>query len=238
MTTNSAGVVTSNHTSRTRKGVEAIIKNRNVTGAAAEDLHKCLKLMESTDALPFHWDVTMYRVHVAHGANAVAADDVAEPRNRDDLGEQSADSEADQLDQEDEGDEARQLHFDDIVNSSEDDVALPPDAEGFTPKTLVVGSIYLVRLGARTWGLAKYVSSLLAVYKRSKYFVLVGSWDHQPLANKHCMKCPSCGSMEFQLTPMSWTLLTRGTPRTNATQPSTPKGGSIYGLPLSMPLSP
>jgi hypothetical protein len=160
MTTNSAGVVTSNHTSRTRKGVEAIIKNRNVTGAAAEDLHKCLKMMESPDPLPFHWDVTMYRVHVAHGANAVAVDDVAEPGNRDDLGEQSADSEADHLDQEDEGDEARQLHFDDAVNSSEDDVALPPDAEGFTPKTLLVGGIYLVRMGARTWGLAKYVSSL------------------------------------------------------------------------------
>jgi hypothetical protein len=102
----------------------------------------------------------MYRVHVAHAANAVAVDDVAEPGNRDDLGEQSADSEADHLDQEDEGDEARQLHFDDAVNSSEDDVALPPDAEGFTPKTLLVGGIYLVRMGARTWGLAKYVSSL------------------------------------------------------------------------------
>jgi hypothetical protein len=142
--------------------VEAIIRNRNVTGAAAEDLHKCLLMMESTDPLPFHWDVTMYRVHVAHAENVVAADHVAvaEPGNLGDLGEQSADSEADQVDQDDEGDEARQLHFDDVVNSSEDDVALPPDAEGFTPKTLLVGSIYLVRLGARTWGLAKYVSSL------------------------------------------------------------------------------
>ena len=160
MTTNSAGVVTSNHTSRTRKGVEAIIKNRNVTGAAAEDLHKCLKMMESPDPLPFHWDVTMYRVHVAHAANAVAADDAAEPGNLEDLGEQSADSEADHLDQDDEGDEAKQLHFDDVGDSSEDDAAFPPDAEGFTPKTLLVGAIYLVRLGARTWGLAKYVSSL------------------------------------------------------------------------------
>lgn len=102
----------------------------------------------------------MYRVHVAHAANAVAAADATEPGNLDDLGDQSADSEEDHLDQDDDGDEAKQLHFDDVGDSSEDDATLPPDAEGFTPKTLLVGGIYLVRLGARTWGLAKYVSSL------------------------------------------------------------------------------
>ena len=155
MEKNSAGMVTSNYTSRTRKGVETIIKNRHVTGAAEADLQKCLALMESDEPLPFHWDMEMYRVHLAQSADSQPAAGAPDSNNIDDHGELSADSDADQQGLQDEGDEVKQLDFDGAEDSSEDNAAFLPDADGYKPKTLLVGNIYLVRMGGRTWGLAK-----------------------------------------------------------------------------------
>ena len=65
MSRNAAGAIISNHTSKTRKGVETIVANRNITGAALDDLHACLDLMESTADLDFDWDMTLYNTHNA-----------------------------------------------------------------------------------------------------------------------------------------------------------------------------
>ena len=151
---NAKGVVTGNHTSRTRAGVEAIIRNRNIPADAQADLQRCLALMESTDDLPFHWDMTMYRAHAQRRADAPA---IVEPASSalvglHNEGEASAPSNDDLTSEEDT--ERKQLQFDDAED--EPAASLPPDQDGFVPAPLVVNNTHLVRLGGITWGLARY----------------------------------------------------------------------------------
>jgi hypothetical protein len=155
---NAQGEVTSNHTSRTRSGVEAIIRNRKITGAAQADLQRCLALMESTEDLPFHWDMSMYRAHASPGgqASAPVAQGIAALvglRNEEDA---SAPSNEDNTSGDDA--ERKQLNF-----SSEEE-QLPADKDGFTPAPLVVGNIHLVRLEGIDWGLARSVVVRHVVY--------------------------------------------------------------------------
>ena len=153
MTFNKDGEVTSNHTSKTRAGVEAMIKSRNITGEPKADLHACLGMMESTEPLPFHWNVEMYRVHVARGGNPLAANapDLDALHN---AGHMGPASEGDTSPEVDDSDGCKRLDFANVYDSTDDD--LPPDTEGFTPKPLVIGAIYIVRMGDLDWGLAKY----------------------------------------------------------------------------------
>jgi hypothetical protein len=157
MTHNAAGKVIANHTSTTRKGVEAIIANRGITGAAREDLHRCLELMESTDPLPFHWDMEMYTHHASARERNLGQ---AQPPSGPDLldeGEVSQDSQS-----EDDGnaledhEPVRQiLHFD---AEEKDPPVLAPDANDFSPKDIAIHQTRLVRLGGSDWGLARCVS--------------------------------------------------------------------------------
>ena len=159
---NAAGAIISNHTSKTCKGVETIVANRNITGAALDDLHACLDLMESTADLDFDWDMTLYNTH-----NAVLPGRPQAGRrpSLDGLLEQgavSADSDDDELrdedvcDQDEEhkagSDERRRLEgeFDEVKDSSK-----PPDLDNFVPVELLIGDVYLVRMEGIEWGLAR-----------------------------------------------------------------------------------
>lgn len=155
---NAQGEVTSNHTSRTRSGVEAIIRNRKITGAAQADLQRCLALMESTEDLPFHWDMSMYRAHASPGgqASAPVAQGIAALVGLRNEGDASAPSNEDNTSGDDA--ERKQLNF-----SSEEE-QLPADKDGFTPAPLVVGNIHLVRLEGIDWGLARSVVGRHVVY--------------------------------------------------------------------------
>jgi hypothetical protein len=142
--------------------VESIAANRNITGAALDDLHACLDLMESTADLDFDWDMTLYNTH-----NAVLPgrpQSVRRP-SLDGLLEQgavSADSDDDELrdedvcDQDEEhkavSDERRRLEaeFDDVKDASK-----PPDLDNFVPVELLIGDVYLVRMEGIEWGLAR-----------------------------------------------------------------------------------
>ena len=150
-TLNRAGVVISNHTTKVRSGVEALIANRQITGEASQDLRRCLELMESSDPLPFHWDMEMYNTHIALRSPATAA-----PIHEDrfDEADVSADSREDQ-DGEESTEEKKQLHFEDEADSS----SLPPDHEGYTPPNILVGETYLVKLGTTEWGLARMMTT-------------------------------------------------------------------------------
>ena len=64
------------------------------------------------------------------------------------------DSEGDTSPEADDSDGCKRLDFANAYDSTDDD--LPPDTEGFTPKPLVIGAIYIVRMGDLDWGLAKY----------------------------------------------------------------------------------
>ena len=153
MTFDKNGKVTSNHTTKTRAGVEALIRIRNITGEPKADLHACLEMMESTEPLPFHWNLEMYRVHVAQGPNPLGAG-APDLDDLDNAGQIIPASEGDTTPSD--GDEAvRRLDFaHNPYDTSEED--LPPDTEGFTPKPLAIGGIYIVRMGDLNWELAKY----------------------------------------------------------------------------------
>jgi hypothetical protein len=156
ITTNKKGGIVSNHTSKTRAGVEAIIKNRKIDGAAKHDLHACLELMESEEALPFHWDMTMYNVHFAKKATQALQHKESDLEHQDFEGVVSDESEV-EAETDLKEDESRKLDFD---KASSDEETLPQDSEGYRPQRLLLGQIHLVRLGAIDWGLAKYVKRL------------------------------------------------------------------------------
>ena len=162
---NAEGVVTNNHTSKTRAGVEAIIQNRKITGAAQADLLRCLALMESSEDLPFHWDMTMYKAH-APPSPAVAGSVEQNPLAIQNLlaeGEMSAPSNEDNTG--DDEPERQLLRFDDGDEDPAD--VLPKDKDGYAPAPLVVGNTHLVRLEGISWGLAKYVNGRKCEYRGS-----------------------------------------------------------------------
>ena len=70
--------------------------------------------MESSDPLPFHWDMEMYKTHIALRSPATAA-----PFHEDrfDEADVSADSREDQ-EGEESTEEKKQLHFEDEADSS------------------------------------------------------------------------------------------------------------------------
>jgi hypothetical protein len=170
MKKNKAGKVISNHTSKTRSGVEKIIANRGITGPAREDLHECLRLLESQEPLNFHWDMDMYTKHSAARDRERGPPQAQPPRNEDEAsaarkpgppparplrneGEASASSNDDNTGEDEP--ERKQLHFSSGDEDSTEEV-LPEDKDGFAPAPLVVGNIHLVRLDEGiSWGLAK-----------------------------------------------------------------------------------
>ena len=170
---NAKGVITSNHTSKTRKGVEAIAANRNITGAALDDLRACLDLMESTADLEFDWDMGMYNTHnaVQHArcqAGRQPSLDVLVEQ-----GDMSADSDADAWRPRDEDAPEDAIERDEEVSEGQDDrrrlagefndvkePPKPPDMEGFVPGEFIVGEVYLVRFEGIEWGLARCVSDI------------------------------------------------------------------------------
>jgi hypothetical protein len=114
-----------------RKGVESVIKEREVPDDLAADLQECLGLLEDTTEFPHLWDTELYEVHAllgprSHGTNGQGQEDVGEagdPRP-DDGPPQEADSEA----------------------GEEEGNYLLPDDEGYAPERneFVEGDVWLV----------------------------------------------------------------------------------------------
>lgn len=177
MTKNNKGEVLSNHTSKTRDGVTKLIHNRKIVGAAREDLHACLALMESTEDLPFDWDMTMYNVHYNNRGDAPRVPLQAQERPLD-MGDASPESNLDDDYNHDEDNDPaiRTLAFDDALPTSQDDEGVP-DAEGYVPKTFLINAVYLVRQDGIEWALAKYTSSL-HTYKTTKKRTCVRTIQH------------------------------------------------------------
>jgi hypothetical protein len=153
---NRRGEVISNYTSKTRKGVEAIIANRNITGEAFADLHACLDLLESSEDLLFDWDMKLYNTHyAARGGSRDRVNPIINGLRVVEGGERSeqsdVDDEAPPAEDDDSNHECRQLNFDDVKDSP----PLPPDVDGYVPSGFLVGQVYLVRMGGREWGLAR-----------------------------------------------------------------------------------
>lgn len=162
---NKDGEVIANHTSKTRKGVEALIKLRHVDAEGAADLHKCLGLLESTSDLHFHWNVDMYNVHIAHHAKN-QLDPRGQPKQlRDDASEGSVSQDSNNDDDDwgksdgDEPSERKTLDFSGVESASDEDNPLAYDAEHWRPTaTFTINQVYLVRLEGISWGLARFVT--------------------------------------------------------------------------------
>jgi hypothetical protein len=165
MEKNKKGEVTATHTTKTRAGVEALIKNRDITGAPRDDLRACLTLMESAEPLPIDWDMSMYNVHIA-GRNIWAP---APPvhYSDDQLGHGDHSEESDEKEPDPDNPQGIQPQLLDFQTvGSDSDLELPPDGDGYIPNPLLIGSIYLVRLESNnySWGIAKYVTFLTPTY--------------------------------------------------------------------------
>ena len=165
MEKNKKGEVTATHTTKTRAGVEALIKNRDITGAPRDDLRACLTLMESAEPLPIDWDMSMYNVHIA-GRNIWAP---APPvhYSDDQLGHGDHSEESDEKEPDPDNPQGIQPQLLDFQTvGSDSDLEQPPDNDGYIPNPLLIGSIYLVRLESNnySWGIAKYITFLTPTY--------------------------------------------------------------------------
>ena len=128
---------------KTRKGVEALITNRKIPTEHADDLRAVLDLLESSDPLPFDWDMGVYEAHYNRGDEEEEEVKDAPAAVPDEKVQESEDNEATSS------------------SSSESDEDLAPDNAGFVPPRLTIGAVYLLRLGTdydTNWGLARYTS--------------------------------------------------------------------------------
>ena len=164
----------SNHTSKVRAGVQALIKNRKIEGEAHEDLQRCLQLMESSEPLPFHWNMDMYN---AHRALSAPAQEPAEHKDLMEEGDISADSRAGSGSEEIE--ERKHLHFGD----DEEESNLPPDREGYSPPVIVVGETYLVKMGTLEWSLARIMAPPFIAH--DKCYAVLALWLDPIDLDKH-----------------------------------------------------
>jgi hypothetical protein len=127
-----------------RKGVESVIRDRNVPDSLAADLHECLDLLEDTSEEAVLWDTEMYEAHVRLGPRR---EHICDPP------EEAPVSEEPDL----------HLGCERSDSEEEDDRRfLAPDDEGYAPATdqFTAGEVWLVpeierdpeRLG---WGLCQ-----------------------------------------------------------------------------------
>ena len=114
--------------------------------------------MESTEPLPFNWDMSMYNAHFTASHGDLSEDENPNLTPLGDEGLASEDSEAEHIGAlgHDEVPEKHALNFEDAHEPAIDLPTLPLDAAGFAPTTLEANHTHLVRMGGQAWGIARY----------------------------------------------------------------------------------